>query len=136
MARTSSVLGGYFERAAGSMLPFLRNRPLVLREPGRRRFVRQAPPDTPDHVRAAGITSPDTGKTVDYLLAQDERSLLWLARRGHVELHAWHSRVDSLGCPDYAFFDLDPISSTQFVPILEVTLLVKVVLIRLVLRYC
>jgi DNA ligase D-like protein (predicted polymerase) len=115
----------YFERAAVAMLPFLHDRPLVLHEPGKRRFVRQAPPDTPDFVEATGITSPDTGKTVDYLLAQDRRSLLWLAERGHIEIHGWHSRVHSLGCPDYAFFDLDPSAGTEFPRVREVALLVK-----------
>jgi bifunctional non-homologous end joining protein LigD len=116
------------------MAPFLHDRPLVLREPGRGRFVRQAPADTPDFVAAVGITSPDTGKTVDYLLAQDRRSLMWLADRGHTELHAWHSRVTSLGRPDYAFFDLDPAAGAGFDLACEVALLLKAELDRLGLR--
>jgi bifunctional non-homologous end joining protein LigD len=116
------------------MQPFLRDRPLVLHEPGRRRFVRQAPPDTPDYVEAVGITSPDTGKTVDYLLAQDARSLQWLAGRGHVEIHAWHSRVQTIGRPDYAFFDLDPSAGTPFRDVCKVALLIHDDMTRLELR--
>ncbi|HET7339579.1 MAG TPA: hypothetical protein VFK22_08525 [Candidatus Dormibacteraeota bacterium] len=124
----------YFAKAADAMHPFLHDRPLVLREPGRHRFRRQAPPDTPQFVRAVGITSPDTGKTVDYLVAENKRSLEWLARRGYVELHGWHSRVESLGCPDYAFFDLDPSPGTSFAQVCEVALLVKAEMARLGLR--
>jgi bifunctional non-homologous end joining protein LigD len=135
-ANADPAIVHYYERIAALILPFLRDRPLVLREPGRRRFTRQAPANTPDYVQAAGVTSPDTGKTVDYLLAQDRRSLLWLARRGHVELHAWHSRLPSLAFPDYAFFDLDPSPSTSFEQVCEVALLVKAEMDRLGLRSC
>jgi hypothetical protein len=62
---------------------------------------------------------------VDYLLAENARTLEWLAGRGYVELHGWHSRVGSLGCPDYAFFDLDPSPGTSFAQVCEVALLVK-----------
>ena len=89
----------YLDRAAEAMLPFLRDRPLVLQEPGTGRFLRQGPADTPAFVRAVGVTSPDTNKTVDYLLAEDARSLMWLAERGHVEFHVWHSRARSPGSP-------------------------------------
>lgn len=69
-ARTATAIERYFEVAADAMLPFLHDRPLVLREPQRHRFQRQAPPDTPSYFGAEGITSPDTGKTVDYLIAE------------------------------------------------------------------
>src|SRR5438270_1796070 len=116
------------------MLPFLRDRPLVLQEPGTGRFLRQAPADTPAFVRAVGVTSPDTNKTVDYVLAEDARSLRWLAERGHVEFHVWHSRARSLGCPDYAFFDLDPSPGSTFEQVCEVAMLVKEAMSRLGLR--
>jgi len=127
-------VAAYFRRAARAMLPFLRDRPLVLHEPGRQRFVRQGPADAPAYVKAVGLTSPETGKTVDYLLAQDERSLLWLAGRGHVEIHAWHSRIGSIGSPDYAFFDLDPSEGTAFPDVCRVALLVRDEMDRLGLR--
>lgn len=124
-ARAATDVRQYFDAVAGAMLPFLRDRPLVLREPRSHRFTRQAPPDTPRYVRAVGITSPGTNKTVDYLVADNARTLAWLADRGYVEIHAWHSRVRSLGYPDYAFFDLDPSVGTTFAQVCEVALYVK-----------
>lgn len=124
-APTAVDVERYLKTAAADMLPFLRDRPLVLREPRGHRFTRQAPPDTPAFVRAVGVTSPNTRKTVDYLVADNARTLEWLAERGHVELHAWHSRVGSLGCPDYAFFDLDPSPGVPFSDVCKVALLVK-----------
>jgi DNA primase len=55
--RTDPAILSYYERIAGAILPFLRDRPLVLREPGKKRFTRQAPADTPDYVQAAGIST-------------------------------------------------------------------------------
>ncbi|HWH31300.1 MAG TPA: non-homologous end-joining DNA ligase, partial [Egibacteraceae bacterium] len=71
--------------------------------------------------------------TVDYLLADDARGLLWLANLGCIEMHPWHSRVDDIGHPDYAFFDLDPMD-VSFGTVREVALLVRTVLDQLGLR--
>jgi hypothetical protein len=51
-----------------------------------------------------------------------------------VELHAWHSRLQTIGCPDYAFFDLDPSPGTSFAQVCEVALLAKQEIERLELR--
>src|SRR6185436_2995668 len=50
----------------------------------------------------------DEGGTVHYPLANDERSLVWLANQNSVTPHVWASRVPRLEQPDLCLFDLDP----------------------------
>ncbi len=126
---TKADLVGYYLNIAPHVLPYVRDRPLTMkRMPGgvdeEFFYAKQAPEHTPDWVATAPVTSLDSGKTVDYVLAQDTATLLWLANLGCVELHPWHARVDDLAHPDYAFFDLDPMG-VDFEAVREVALLVR-----------
>ncbi|QBI18344.1 hypothetical protein ER308_01320 [Egibacter rhizosphaerae] len=129
---TKGDLLGYFYNIAEYLLPYVRDRPLMLRRmpdgvEGEGFFAKQAPPHTPTWMSTATVTSVSDDHTVEYLLAQDTRSLLWLANLGAIELHPWHSRVDDPGRPDYAFFDLDPVGA-DFDVVREVALLVRAAL--------
>ncbi|CAN5259732.1 ATP-dependent DNA ligase [soil metagenome] len=135
---TKGDVVAYYANVAERILPFLRDRPLTLKRmpngvDGDFFYAKQAPPHTPAWVRTAPVVSADSGKRIDYLLAQDTASLLWLANLGCVEMHPWHSRVDALGRPDYAFFDLDPFG-VDFPVVRAVGRLVHVVLEQLGLR--
>ncbi len=43
-----------------------------------------------------------------YALANDRRSLQWLANQNTITMHVWPSRVPRLDQPDVCVFDLDP----------------------------
>ncbi len=136
---TKADLLTYWYNAAPLALPYLRGRPLTLKRmpdgaDGAFFYAKQAPGHTPAWVDTAPVVSRDSGKTVDYLLAADRATVVWLANLGCIELHPWHSRVDDIGRPDYAFFDLDPMGSATFAMVREVALLVRTVLERLGLR--
>lgn len=135
---TKADLLAYYYNAAAWALPYLADRPLTLKRmpngaDGEFFYAKQAPGHTPAWVTTAPVVSRDTGKTIDYLLAQDAPSLLWLANLGCIELHPWHARVDRINRPDYAFFDLDPMG-VGFAAVRDVALLVRTVLDRLQLR--
>ncbi|MDP8977596.1 MAG: non-homologous end-joining DNA ligase, partial [Actinomycetota bacterium] len=132
---TKGDVVAYYANIAERILPFLRDRPLTLKRmpdgvDGDFFYAKQAPPHTPQWVATAPVVSADSGKRIDYLLAQDTASLLWLANLGCIEMHPWHSRVDALGRPDYAFFDLDPFG-VDFGVVRDVGRLVRVVLDQL-----
>ncbi|MGH3666446.1 MAG: non-homologous end-joining DNA ligase [Egibacteraceae bacterium] len=136
---TKADLLGYWYNAAEWALPYLRDRALTLKRmpdgaDGHFFYAKQAPDYTPDWMATAPVVSRDSGKTVDYLLARDRRALVWLANLGCIELHPWHSRIDAIGRPDYAFFDLDPMGDATFTMVRQVALLVRTVLDRLGLR--
>ena len=47
-------------------------------------------------------------KTVNYMLIQDAKSLLYAVNLGCIEIHPWFSRIQHLDHPDFLIFDLDP----------------------------
>jgi bifunctional non-homologous end joining protein LigD len=64
---------------------------------------------TPDWIKTVQIASSGDEKKVNYMVCDDERSLLYMANLGCVEIHPWLSRVASLDNPDFAVIDLDPL---------------------------
>jgi bifunctional non-homologous end joining protein LigD len=136
---TKADLLGYYHNAAPWILPYLRDRPLTMKRmpdgaDGEFFYAKQAPGHTPPWVRTAPVTSRDTGKTIDYVLADDRPGLLWLANLGCIEVHPWHARIDDIAHPDYAFFDLDPMPDVGFDWVRDVALLVRTALEQLGIR--
>jgi bifunctional non-homologous end joining protein LigD len=135
---TKADLVAYYWNAAPWVLPYVRDRPLTMKRmpdglSGEPFYAKQAPDHTPAWVATAAVTSREDGKTIDYVLGQDRATLVWLANLGCIELHPWHSRVDAIGRPDYAFFDLDPFD-VEFATVRDVALVVKAALDHLGLR--
>jgi bifunctional non-homologous end joining protein LigD len=54
------------------------------------------------------VEVPKKGGTVHHPLANDTRSLLWLANQNCITPHVWTSRAPKLYQPDICVFDLDP----------------------------
>ena len=108
-----SDLIGYYEAAAPLLLPYLRDRPLVLtRFPdgihGKSFFQKDAPEYVPDWVATRRIYSKDADRDIDYFIVNDIDSLRYVANLGTIPLHVWASRLDSLERPDWLVMDLDP----------------------------
>lgn len=104
----------YFRAVAPVMLPHLRGRPLTLiRYPdgiaGPSFYQKQTPSYAPAWVRTVTLPSErGRRKEVAYTLCNDERTLVWVANQGSIELHPWLSRTDRLDRPDYLVLDIDP----------------------------
>jgi bifunctional non-homologous end joining protein LigD len=112
------VLAHYF-RVARLILPFLKDRPLVLRRypngiDGKAFFQKDAAKDTPEWVKTATIRSEDKNKPIHYIVANDRATLLYLTNLGCIDHNPWSSRYDDQEHPDYIFFDLDPTPGTPF----------------------
>ncbi len=132
---TKGDLLGYYYNAAPWILPFLADRPLTLKRmpdgaDGEFFYAKNAPSHVPDWMPRAHVTSDDNGKTIEYLMAQDTASLVYVANLGCIEMHPWHSRIDALGFPDYAFFDLDPFD-VDYRTVKDIALVVKAALDQL-----
>ena len=54
------------------------------------------------------VEVPKHGGTVHHPIANDVRSLLWLANQNSITVHVWPSRSPRLYNPDVCVFDLDP----------------------------
>ena len=110
---TKGDLIAYYKAIAPWILPYLRNRPLVLtRFPdgieGKSFYQKDAPEFAPDWIRTEPIWSNDTQRNIKYFVCDDEDSLVYIANLGAIPLHIWASRVGSLELPDWCVIDLDP----------------------------
>ena len=110
---TKGDLVDYYREVAPFILPYLRNRPLVLtRFPdgidGKSFYQKDAPESAPSWIRTTPIWSEDTQRVIDYIVSDDVESLLYVANLGSIPLHIWASSVDSLELPDWCVIDLDP----------------------------
>jgi bifunctional non-homologous end joining protein LigD len=98
------------------MLPFLRDRPLVLdRYPdgiaGKSFFQKNAPAGLAARVRTMRIDSGDGERAPEYVLCDDADCLLDLVNLAAIPFHVWASRVPTLDRPDWSILDLDPKSA-------------------------
>lgn len=96
---------------ADVMMPHLAGRPLTLRrypdgigDAGF--FQKQASDYFPDWIRTATMRA-DEG-TVDYVVCDDEATLLYLSNQATIEFHVWLSTVDKPDHPDRLVIDIDP----------------------------
>ena len=110
---TKGDLVAYYERVAPLILPYLRERPLVLtRYPdgitGKSFYQKDAPEFAPAWVRTERVYSKDAGRDIDYFVVDDAESLRYVANSAAIPLHLWASRVDSPERPDWLVLDLDP----------------------------
>lgn len=103
----------YYEAVAPVLLPYVKDCPLTLRPfpqgIGRAGFYRKdVPRGAPKWVPTYREVAESTGEPVDFVVASDERVLLWVAQMNSVEIHAWLSPVTHPDYPDWAVVDLDP----------------------------
>ncbi len=103
----------YYRAISPWLLPYLRNRPLVMtRFPdgigGKSFYQKDAPEFAPEWIRTERIWSEDTQREIKYFVIDDEESLLYVANLGTIPLHIWASSVGTLGLCDWCVIDLDP----------------------------
>lgn len=120
----------YYIKMAPLMLPFLKDRPIVLtRYPdgvgGEGFYAKNAPEGMPDWVKTVRLYSPSVRRNVNYIVCNDLDTLIWLANLAAIEIHIPLSRLDDREKPDFAFFDVDPEPPCTFADAREVALLVK-----------
>jgi bifunctional non-homologous end joining protein LigD len=123
---TKGDLVAYYRAVAPWLLPYLRDRPVVLtRFPdgieGKSFFQKDAPPWTPEWIRTEKIWTEETKREIEYFLCDDEESIAFLANLGTIPLHVWSSRVSDLGRPDWCIIDLDP-KGAPFADVVKVAL--------------
>jgi bifunctional non-homologous end joining protein LigD len=116
---TKRNLIAYYYRVADYILPFLRDRALVLRRypdgiKGQAFFQKNMPEGLPDWFVTTPIESETRGEPLQAPTANDRASLLYLTGLGCIDENPWSNRIGDLEHPDYFFFDLDPSDGTEF----------------------
>ena len=110
---TKGDLIAYYEGIAEWLLPYLKDRPVVLtRYPdgidGKSFFQKDAPVYAPSWLRLETMWSEHAEREIRYFVLDDVESLLYVANMGTIPLHVWSSRVAALERPDWCILDLDP----------------------------
>ncbi len=121
---TKGDLVAYYEAIAEWLLPYLRDRPLVLtRFPdgidGKSFYQKDMPEWAPDWIRTETVWSEGSERELRYVICDSVETLIWVANSGSIPLHIWHSRVGSLETPDWCVLDLDP-KDAPFEDVVEV----------------
>ena len=115
----------YYIKIAPTILAHLKGRPLSLvRYPdgisGERFFQKNRPEWAPEWIEHVRLGSADKDEEVDYIIASEEASLVWLANLACIELHQMHSRAPHFDRPDYFVFDLDPPENYRFGDVVKI----------------
>jgi bifunctional non-homologous end joining protein LigD len=101
----------YYAAVAAVILGHLQGRALTVKRwpdgvEGKFFFQKQAPAHRPEWVQT--VTVPHERKPIDYVLADDEATLIWLANLAALELHTPLARAEAIERPTALVFDLDP----------------------------
>ena len=74
----------------------------------------------PKWIETVAVPSEGKREDVQYVIANDLASLLYLTGLGCIDHNPWSSRRDDQEHPDYFFFDLDPADGTEFSHVLTI----------------
>ncbi|WP_423148229.1 DNA ligase D [Rubrolithibacter danxiaensis] len=130
---TKGQLIDYYRQVSPYILPYLKDRALSLNRhpngidaPG---FF-QKDLDTeqiPSWIKYAPLYSESNDKDIDYLVCNDEPTLLWMANLGCIEINPWLSTYKKPDNPIFAVMDLDP-QDVDFREVVRVALTIKEIL--------
>jgi bifunctional non-homologous end joining protein LigD len=128
---TKRDMFNYYYQVADFILPYLKDRPQSLnRFPGgihgKSFYQKDVKGKAPDWAKTFPYSTSD-GEAKEYLVGDNEATLLWMASLGCIEINPWFSRIQSPDNPDYCVIDLDP-DKQNFDQVIEAANVVREVL--------
>jgi bifunctional non-homologous end joining protein LigD len=122
---TKRDLVEYYAGIAPVLLPHLHDRPLTLKRypngvEGQFFYEKNAPSHRPGWVQVTERLGD-----IQFVLAQDLSTLVWLGNLADLELHTSLAHAATYDCPNMVVFDLDPGPGTTIVECCEVGLLLE-----------
>ena len=123
----------YYTRVAPALLPHLRRRALTLKRypngvDAQFFYEKNCPSHRPPWVETVAVWSDRNQADVNYCLANDLATVVWVANLASLELHTSLARADDVLRPTMLVFDLDPGAPAAMVECARVGLLVREVL--------
>jgi bifunctional non-homologous end joining protein LigD len=133
---TKGELINYYVKVAPVILPHLADRPVSMKRfpdgiDGEGFFAKNAPAGTPEWVRTVRLPVPGSTlgrEEIDFVIADELPTLVWLANLAAIELHIPQWRVGPRGRvhdADLLVFDLDPGAPATVVECCRVALLLR-----------
>jgi bifunctional non-homologous end joining protein LigD len=135
---TKFDLVSYYSKISNHILPYLKNRPLVLeRYPNginqESFFQKNTPKYYPKWIETVSVGKLEDGIT-RYIVCQNKKTLIYLANLATITMHVWLSNIKDLKKPDRLIFDLDPSPEVNFKSVVEIAFRLKDILTNIGLR--
>jgi len=130
---TKGDLIDYYRSMAKYILPHLKDRPLSLkRNPNgildKGFYHKDAGEDAPGYVDVFPVKSESTNKVVNYIVCNNEATLIYVANLGCIEINPWNSITKKTDYPTWMVIDIDPSDKNKFAEVVDVALVTKSVL--------
>ncbi|MCG2617018.1 DNA ligase D [Terrimonas sp. NA20] len=121
---TKGELINYYYQIAPFILPYLKGRPESLnRYPnginGKSFYQKDVTGKIADWIELFPYKSKDEDQQKNYMICNDEETLLYMANLGCIEINPWSSTVSKPENPDWCIIDLDPGKRTEFEDVIE-----------------
>ncbi len=123
----------YYIKVSDVILPYLIDRPENLHrhpngidKPGF--YQKDNEGLLPQWIETFRMHSKSSNKDIEYLVCQNEASLLYMANLGCIEINPWSSRIQQPDTPDFTVIDIDPSEKNSFEEVIEVARAAKEVL--------
>src|SRR5271169_1883579 len=129
-AFTKGQVVDFYVRIAPVLVPHLAGRPLTMKRypegiDHEYFFEKNAPKFRPDWVKTAPVWSESNHRTINFILANDLPTLVWIANLASIELHPSLSLATDIATPTMIVFDLDPGPPANIVQCAQVGLWVR-----------
>lgn len=129
---TKGDVADYYQKIAPYILPYLKDRPQSMnRHPngiaGKHFYHKDVDHLPPPWAKTHQIFSEANDRKINYLICQNQATLVYMANLGCIEINPWSSRIGHLDEPDFMVIDLDP-EAISFDRVVEVALVVHKVL--------
>jgi bifunctional non-homologous end joining protein LigD len=122
----------YYYQVAPYILPYLKDRPQSLNRfpngiEGKSFYHKDVTASAPDWIKMEPYTTGE-GEKKNFLVPEDEASILYMANLGAIEMNPWNSTIHKEDYPDWCLIDLDPSEKTTFNQVIETALATREVL--------
>ncbi|HXB91637.1 MAG TPA: DNA ligase D [Puia sp.] len=129
---TKRDLLNYYYQVAPYILPYLKDRPQSLNRfpngiDGKSFYQKDVTTTAPEWVKQFPYHT-QTGEDKNFLVVEDEASLLWMASLGAIEMNPWNSTIQNPDNPDWCIIDLDPTEKNSFDQVIQTAQMTKQVL--------
>src|SRR5271169_5273378 len=129
-AFTKGQVVDFYVRIAPVLVPHLAGRALTMKRypegvDHEYFFEKNAPMHRPDWAKTSPVWSESNHRTINFLLANDLPTLVWIANLASIELHPSLSRATDITLPTMIVFDLDPGPPANIVQCAQVGLWVR-----------
>ncbi|WP_257658088.1 non-homologous end-joining DNA ligase [Parapedobacter lycopersici] len=130
---TKRDLLNYYHQVAPYILPYLKDRPQSLnRFPngirGKSFYQKDVTGKVPGWIDKYPYRSEDEDRRKNFMLGNNEASLLYMANLAAIEMNPWSSTIRKPDHPDWCILDLDPDKGNTFEQVIQVARVIKDVL--------